>query len=143
MTKEMEAYIYRRVACNQQPNSLDRQLARCRAYAEAKGYTVTRVFEDCGLSGNTLDRSGLQAMLVFLKENKYKNQSMTPITVLVADISRLSTRHSDCIALRNTIVEAGGKLESPTYEIKDTPDSRFIERVMLAARRRVETLEEE
>ena len=44
--------------------SLADQEQRCRAHAEAQGWTVVRVYVDDGVSGRRWDRPALQRMLV-------------------------------------------------------------------------------
>jgi site-specific DNA recombinase len=59
------AAIYTRIARADQtgqPFSLQAQAEACRLYAQTHDYTVDSEYEDCGASGNSLNRPGLNAL---------------------------------------------------------------------------------
>lgn len=58
------AFLYARYSSDlQDARSIDDQLSDLRAYAERKGWTVAGVFTDAAVSGATMLRPGMQAML--------------------------------------------------------------------------------
>jgi len=70
MTKKV-AVGYVRVSSQGQADdglSLAEQEKRIRGYCEARGWSLKEVYRDEGISGKSLDRSGLQALLDDLKE---------------------------------------------------------------------------
>lgn len=46
------------------------QVTECREYAKDRGYEVTKVFFDCGVSGLSEERCGMKNMLAFLRKQK-------------------------------------------------------------------------
>ncbi|WP_211318236.1 recombinase family protein [Pelagimonas varians] len=65
------AVIYCRVSSLKQVNDGDglaSQETRCREYAASRNYDVLEVFSDV-ISGSTLERPGMKAMLLFLQSN--------------------------------------------------------------------------
>jgi len=121
------AVIYTRVSSSGQiknGDGLNSQETRCREFARARDYHVVEVFQD-GVSGGMLNRSGMESMLEFLRENR----ELQPF-VIIDDISRLAR---DVIAhweLRTTIEEAGGKLVSPSIAFGDDSDSVLVENLL-------------
>jgi len=66
------AVAYIRVSTEEQARegfSLGDQEARIRAYCEARGWTLLRVYRDEGVSAKDLNRPGIQALLHDLKDN--------------------------------------------------------------------------
>ncbi|RDJ21059.1 hypothetical protein DWF00_07515 [Bosea caraganae] len=123
------AVIYCRVAnttISNKGDALVYQEARCREYAARKGYAVAEVFRDAGVSGTAVDRPGMRAMLVFLKEHGPQNEHV----VVIDDTNRLARGLETYVRLRTEIAAAGGKLESPSIELRDAPESRLVESVL-------------
>jgi DNA invertase Pin-like site-specific DNA recombinase len=61
-----EAVAYLRVASIAQadhPTALERQLETCQQYARNRGLTITRIYTDAGISGNSPRRPALDRML--------------------------------------------------------------------------------
>lgn len=82
----MNTIIYTRTVRNEQgTQATDVQERACRQYAEAQGWTVSKVYTDVGASGATLDRPGLQALLAAIRAN-------VGCTLLVTSVDRLA-RH--------------------------------------------------
>ena len=123
------AVIYCRVSSAKQVrdgHGLDSQETRCRDFASYKSYTILNVFRDEGVSGGMIDRPGMQAMLTFLKSRKRKEQP----AVIIDDISRLARGLEAHLQLRTAIGDAGGRLESPSIEFGDDPDSILVENLL-------------
>ena len=122
-----DAVLYCRVSSKAQTkrgDGLNSQETRCRQYADYKGYTVRRVFTD-DLTGQSIDRPGLQAMLAYLKADR-KN----PHVVVVDDITRFARNVRVHFDLRAAILEVGGILESPSIELRDDADGELHEYIM-------------
>ncbi len=78
--------IYARYSTDwQDARSIDDQVRRCRAFAEARGFAVAGAFKDAAESGAHLDRADLQRLLTEARSPRCRFQ-----TVLVDDLSRLS-----------------------------------------------------
>ncbi len=126
-----KAVIYSRTASTptkrNKDNGLDAQEARCREFADLKGYQVEKVFRDEDFSGCTTNRPGLQKMINFLEKDEGGKH-----IVIIDDISRLARRLPDHLQLRTLIDEAGGKLESPSFSFGETPASQFMETTLKA-----------
>src|SRR6056297_2997307 len=93
------AVIYTRVSSASQVkrgDGLGSQEARCREYAEIKGYGIAAVFSD-DISGSLTSRPGFDQMLAFLSEH----DDWEPV-VIIDDISRLARGVEQHIQLRKT-----------------------------------------
>ncbi len=101
------------------------QAARCEEYARMKGYRVEKVFEDKAVSGSLVERPGMKQLLAYLRANRKDN-----IRVLIDDISRLARGLNAHLALRASIAQAGGVLESPSIEFGEDSDSQLIEHLL-------------
>ncbi|MEM1287248.1 MAG: recombinase family protein [Pseudomonadota bacterium] len=121
------AVIYCRVSDSKQRtvgDGLNSQEARCREYAERKGYTVAAVFHG-DITGKSAVRPAFEAMQSFVR----KNRKHEPI-VLIDDISRFARNIEAHWHLGRSLKEAGGTLESPTIEFDDDPDAVLIENML-------------
>ena len=105
-------------------DGLGSQETRCREYAKYKGYEVVQVFQD-DLSGALIKRSGMQAMLSYLRSHK-----RTQCVVIIDDISRLARGLEAHLQLRAAIDSAGGILESPSIEFGEDSDSLLVENLL-------------
>ena len=124
-----KAVIYCRVSSTKQVSEghgLGSQETRCREYAAHKRCEVVEVFRDEGVSGGLIDRPGMQAMLSFLRKHRKHRQHI----VVIDDISRLARGIEAHIQLRTAINDAGGKLESPSIEFGEDPDSILVENLL-------------
>jgi DNA invertase Pin-like site-specific DNA recombinase len=62
----------------------ENQLQTIRRYAEQRGFTIVRIFEDSGRSGLTIhDRDGLQSLMLEVESGTANFQA-----ILVYDVSR-------------------------------------------------------
>ena len=80
-----KAVLYCRVANAESlsaSDALHSQQSQLMAYAEKKGFEIAGTYMDAGLSGRTLDRPGLQAVMQAIKDGDAD-------TILVANRSRL------------------------------------------------------
>jgi site-specific DNA recombinase len=71
--KPTEAVAYLRVASAAQedhPKALERQWELCQQYARRRGLTITQVYSDVGISGNSLRRPALDRMLRALSRGR-------------------------------------------------------------------------
>lgn len=120
----MRAAIYIRVSTEEQAEdglSLAAQEARCRARAEADGATSCVVFSDPGISGKTLDRPGLRALLETLGDYD---------RLYVYDLSRLSRDLLDQLTIERRLIAAGVTLVSLSDPIDhSTASGRMVGRV--------------
>ena len=124
-----KAVIYCRVSSQKQVkkgDGLGSQETRCREYAKHKGYQITEVFRDEGISGSLINRPSMQSMLTYLKQHKKKQEHI----VIIDDISRLARDLEAHIQLRTAIGDAGGKLESPSIEFGEDSDSKLVENLL-------------
>ena len=122
-----QAVIYARVSSAKQANrgdGLNSQETRCREYARYKGYEIIETFSD-NMSGSLITRSGMQAMLEFLRKRKKFGT-----VVIIDDISRLARGIEAHLQLRTALSEAGGKLESPSIEFGEDSDSILVENLL-------------
>ena len=77
--------LYARVSISIQAEegfSIAAQLAEMREYATQRGWTVAAEFVDAGVTGQTLERPNLQAMLAAVEQHAFD-------VVLVHELSRL------------------------------------------------------
>lgn len=102
----MQAVIYARFS--PRPNaaeceSIETQLARCRAYCQAKGWTVSGEYADANLSGGSLaERVGLEAAL--------ESVCRRGRVLVVYSLSRLARNTRDALDLAAKIDAAGADL---------------------------------
>lgn len=126
-TNVKDAVIYCRVSSKRQVkegHGLESQETRCREYATRLGYTVLDVFPDKAVSGGKLDRPSFNRLLEFVK------QQDSGVAVIIDDISRFSRDIESHWALRRTLADVGGKLESPTVKFGEDSDSILIENLL-------------
>ena len=126
--KQHKAFIYARVSSLSQVrdgSGISSQITTCKAYAAENGYEVIGIYED-SISGRLTDRPGILELVSKLKSMK------EPVVVIIDDINRLARDVVTHWMLREAIAEAGGILESPKVEFKDTADDKFVETINAA-----------
>ena len=126
---QQQAVIYCRVSGAKQVregDGLASQETRCREYAKYKGYGVLDVFTD-DMTGKAASRPGMQSMLGYLHMNASKGSE---IVVIIDDISRLARGLTAHLELRQLLLQAGGKLESPSIEFGEDSDSVLVENLL-------------
>lgn len=90
----MRVALYPRVSGHEQEDnySIPEQIKRMKAYCEARGWMVYKIYTDSGYTGSNLERPGLQALI---KDAEKKNIDM----VLVYKLDRLSRSQKDTLYL--------------------------------------------
>ncbi|MEM1346876.1 MAG: recombinase family protein, partial [Pseudomonadota bacterium] len=122
------AVIYCRVssvAQVQDGHGLESQATRCREYAARKGYTVVETFHEKAVSGGLMERPAFTAMLAFIRRH-----ADTGMVVVIDDISRFARDIESHWALRRTLTDMGGRLESPSLTFGEDSDSVLIENLL-------------
>ena len=125
----MRAAIYTRVSTKHQAKdgfSLREQRERLQEIADANGWDP-RIFEDAGISGETLD--GRPAMLALLAEVRAGHIDV----VLVMDESRLSRDNFVGGLIRNDLKNSGVRLVTPSGERDLTIASEELTSVIIQA----------
>ena len=122
-----QAVIYCRVSDFGDTRHLRFQEEKSRQYAQEKNYEVTGVFKDKCHFNEIANRHGLNALLDYLNRQKH-DQTI----VIIDQFYRLSRSMITHLEIRNLLSKSGGKLESPTCEFRDDPESKLIEQMMLA-----------
>ena len=119
----MNAIIYIRVSTTEQAElgySLKAQEEACLEYAKRNDYTVLKVFIEKGESAKTTNRTQLQKMLDYSKENKGKIDIL-----IVYKIDRLSRDVYDALSLRLYLNKLGIELKSVSEPIDSSPIGKF------------------
>ena len=125
-----KAIIYCRVSSERQVNEgngLNSQEKRCRDYARTKGYLITRVFPDEGISGGLFQRPAMKELIAYLDSHPSDQ-----FTVIFDDLSRFSRDVQVHIQLKAQLESRGAKLECLNFNFEDSPESEFAEMVMVA-----------
>ena len=126
-----KSIIYCRVSSDRQVrdgHGLEGQEARCRRYAEERGYAVAAVFRDEGVSGGIIDREGMQRVLDLLDREADTGEWV----VVIDDIKRLARDLIGHFTLRKAIQTRGATLESPSHKFGNEPEEVFVESIMAA-----------
>lgn len=90
-----KACIYTRVSTTEQANegySIEEQERRCRAQIESKGWEYVATYSDPGVSGRTMDRTGLQAMIAAINAGEVN-------AVVIYKLDRLSRKQRDTMTI--------------------------------------------
>lgn len=125
------ALIYCRVSSESQVkegHGLEGQETNCRRFAEAKGYEIASVFKDKAVSGEDIDREGMDALLNFLEANRGKKD----FVVIVDDIKRIARDVVAHFHIRKQITSLGATIESPIHTFDETPEGKFMETLLAA-----------
>lgn len=89
------ACVYTRVSTAEQANegySIDEQDRMCKAAIESKGWNYVCTFSDPGITGRTMDRPGLQAMIRAISDKKVN-------AVFIYKLDRLSRKQRDTMTI--------------------------------------------
>ena len=125
--------IYTRVSTKEQAEnqtSLESQERECQAFARKQKVVIPleNVFRERGESAKFIDRTELQRLLKFVKENKDK------VSVLyIWKIDRLARNLGDYYGIKVAFAKYGVKIVSVTEPIDDDPVGRFLEAILAAA----------
>jgi DNA invertase Pin-like site-specific DNA recombinase len=123
------AVIYVRVSTKEQTEnlSLPTQLRACEDYCRRQGYDILQRFFEQGESAKTADRSQLQQLLTFCRQNKGRVHF-----VVVFNLTRFARDKYDHFALRSLLQSLGMSLRSATEPIDDTSTGKLMEGVLAA-----------
>lgn len=123
------AVIYVRVSTKEQTEnlSLPTQLRACEEYCRRQGYEVIERFHEEGESAKTTDRSQLQNLLTFCRQNKGRVHFL-----VVFNLTRFARDKYDHFALRSLLQSLGISLRSATEPIDDTSTGKLMEGVLAA-----------
>lgn len=128
---QMESIIYTRVSTEEQVygTSLDSQEEACIAFAKQNGYNVPKenIFREEGESAKILDRTQLQKLLSYVKENPGKVEYC-----IVWKVDRLARKSEYHHAIKGILLKYGVKLRSVTEPIDDSPTGSLMEGVLAA-----------
>jgi site-specific DNA recombinase len=125
----MKAVIYCRVSTKEQTQnlSLPTQLKGCRDYCRREGYAIAREFVEKGESAKSADRTELQALLAYCRENKGNVQAL-----VVYNVTRFARERYDHVVLRAVLQKLGVTLRSVTEPIDDSSTGKLMEGVLAA-----------
>lgn len=104
---------YRSSSCSQSEVVIEQQREAAHKWAEAKGYTIIREYEDRAISGTTADRPGYQQMLAEVSV-------LRPSVLLLWKADRLARDQHEITAARKAMADAGCRV---CYVAGNTPDS--------------------
>lgn len=105
--------------------SLELQETACRDYCTRRGYVVTEVIADPGISGRTWNRPGVQRTLALI-------ESSDANVIVLWRWSRLSRSRKDWAVAVDRVEVAGGAIESATEPVDVTTAAGRLQRGMLA-----------
>lgn len=114
--EKKRACIYTRVSTAEQANegySIEEQERMCRAAIESKDWVYTQTFSDPGISGRTMERPGLQAMIQAIRDNKAD-------AVVIYKLDRLSRKQRDTMTIIEDILLKNGIALVSLNETLDT-----------------------
>jgi len=119
----MNAIIYIRVSTTEQAEfgySLKTQEETCLEYARRNKYDVLRVFIEKGESAKTTNRTELNNLLDYVKENKNKIDFL-----IIHKIDRLSRDVYDTLSLKIYLNKLGVELKSVSELLDNSPIGKF------------------
>jgi site-specific DNA recombinase len=125
--RRMQAVIYCRVSTKEQTKnlSLPTQLAACREYCQRQGLEVGREFMEQGESAKTADRTELQRLLAFCRENKGRVH-----TLVIYNVSRLARDRYDHVSIRHLLARLGITVRSVTEPIDESSSGKLMEGIL-------------
>jgi site-specific DNA recombinase len=108
--------IYARVSTEEQAKegfSVDAQIDKCKAYCQARGWEIFRLYKDPGYSAGSMNRPALELMLRDAKEQKFN-------IILVYKIDRFSRNLKDLIMVLEDLKSQKINFTSVTEQIDTT-----------------------
>src|SRR5262245_19611431 len=122
-----EALVYVRVSSQKQVGnySLDGQEEACRAFCEAEGWAVRKVFREEGESAKTANRTRSTELRDYCRVNQ-----RIIVAVVVHSVSRWSRETHDYFMLKHTLLKWGVQLRSATEQIGDDPAGTLTETLL-------------
>ena len=111
----MRVALYPRVSGHEQEEnySVPEQIKRMKAYCEARGWTVYKIYTDSGYSGSSLDRPGVQTLIKDAEKHLFD-------MVLVYKLDRLSRSQKDTLYLVEDVFDKHGVYFTSITENFDT-----------------------
>ena len=115
MPEMKQSCIYTRISSDEQEKgySLEEQEHMCKAAIEAKGWKYVKTFSDPDASGRTMNRPGLQSMIIAIKDGEIK-------AVFIWKLDRLSRKQRDTMTIIEDILEENGVELVSLHETLDT-----------------------
>jgi site-specific DNA recombinase len=125
--------IYTRVSSKEQAEkrtSLETQEVECQTLARRQGVLIpeNHIFREEGESAKVVDRTELQKLLKFVRENRGKID-----IVYIWKIDRLARNLGDYYGIKVALAKYDVKIVSVTEPIEDDPVGRFLEAILAAA----------
>lgn len=118
------AVIYARYSSdNQRDASIDQQVKACRKFAEEKGLTVIKVYDDRALTGKTDKRPSFLQMIKDSAKRKFQ-------FVIVYSLDRFSRNKYDSAIHKHTLKENGVRVLSAMEHITDDPTGGLMETIL-------------
>lgn len=110
-----KACVYTRVSSDEQVKgcSLEEQERMCKAAIESKGWPYLKTYSDPGISGRTMNRPGLHAMIEAIKSGEVQ-------AVFIWKLDRLSRKQRDTMAIIEDIIMANDVEIISLHETLDT-----------------------
>jgi site-specific DNA recombinase len=108
--------IYVRVSTQEQAQqglSINAQIDRCKAYCQARGWKVFKIYKDAGYSAGSLKRPALELLLRDAQEKRFD-------IILVYKIDRFSRKLKDLISILEELKEKQINFTSVTEQIDTT-----------------------
>ena len=120
-----KALIYARVSTEEQSEegaSIETQISLCQKWAKANDYTIADIFEDRGKSATTMNRPGLQDLLLRIQEDK------TIDAVLVQDTDRLARNTLNHLTIRSLLDKHSVVLVSISQpQFDNSPEGKLMD----------------
>mgnify|MGYP005850350981 CR=1 FL=1 len=120
-----KALIYSRVSTEEQSEegaSIETQISLCQKWAKANNYSIADKFEDRGKSATTMNRPGLQDLLLRIQEDK------TIDAVLIQDTDRLARNTLDHLTIRSLLDKQDVALVSINQpQFDNSPEGKLMD----------------
>ena len=125
----MRVVIYCRVSTKEQAKnlSLPAQKKACTRFCKDQGWTIDRVFVERGESAKTAERTELQQLLAYCRENRGRVEA-----VVVYSLDRFARSNFAHYAVRALLAQLGITLRSVTQPIDESPTGKLMEGVLAA-----------
>ena len=116
---------YRFSSHSQNEASIEQQREAAHKWAEAKGYTIIREYEDRAISGTTADRPGYQQMLAEVS-------TLRPSALILWKADRLGRERFEVALARKTIADAGCRVcyVAEAVPDDDSPEAALMESML-------------
>lgn len=126
---EKTALIYCRVSSSRQASegfSLSAQEAKCRAYAETKGYSIGRVFQGVTSVGSPSVSPALSSLFSFIKGKSLSSDYV----VIVDNTSRISRDLEHLLKIKTELMNMDVEIECVSSEQEEIPETELLTRLM-------------